>query len=64
MLTVLKEGKYPVLSIIDDKEFVEARKRLEARSKQLKKKQGKGCEPNAGKALTDKEVNIQMFVFS
>ena len=63
MLTVLKEGKYPVSSIIDDKEFDEARKRLEARSKQLKK-QDKGCEPNAGEALTDEEVNIQIFVFS
>ena len=63
MLTVLKEGKYPVLSIIDDKEFDEARKSLEARSNQLKK-QDKGCEPNAGKALTDEEVNIKIFVFS
>ena len=35
VLTVLKEGKYPVLSIIDDKEFDEARKCLEARSEQL-----------------------------
>ena len=63
MLTILKEGKYLVLSIIDDKGFDEARKRLEARSKQLKK-EDKGCEPNAGKALTDDEVNIQIFVFS
>ena len=52
-----------ILSVIDDKEFDEARKRLEARSKQLRK-QGKGCEPNAGKALTDEEVNTQIFAFS
>jgi len=32
-----KEGKY-VVSIIDDKEFYQARKCLEARSKRLKKK--------------------------
>ena len=57
----LKEGKYPE-SIIDDKEFDQARKCLEARSKQLKKR-GKGCEPNAAKALTDEEVNIEIFVF-
>jgi len=52
-----KEGKY-VVSIIDDKEFYQARKCLEARSKRLKKKQGKGSKSNAAEALTDDEVNI------
>ena len=54
---------YGIMSIIDDKEFDEARKRLEARGKQLRK-QGKGCEPNTAKALTYEEVNIQIFVLS
>ena len=45
-----KEGKHPV-SGIDDKEFNQARKCLEARRKQLKK-------PNIAKAFAYKEVNI------
>ena len=44
----VKEGKYPVLSIIDDKEFDEERKRLVVRSKQLNK-QDKEYELNAAK---------------
>ena len=46
------------MSIIDDKEFYEAWKCLEARSKRLTNKQGKENESNAAEALTNDEVNI------
>ena len=52
-----KEGNYAV-SIIDDKEFYQARKCLETWSKQLTKKQGKGKKSNAAEAITDDDVNI------
>ena len=52
----LKERKYSA-SIIEDIVFDQARKCLEARSKQLKK-EGKGNKPNATEALTDVEENI------
>ena len=52
----LKERKYSA-SIIEDTVFDQARKCLEARSKQLKK-EGKGNKPNAAEALTDVEENI------
>ena len=52
----LKERKYSA-SIIEDIVFDQARKCLEARSKQLKK-EGKGNKPNAAEALTDVEENI------
>ena len=44
-------------SIIEDIVFDQARKCLEARSKQLKK-EGKGNKPNAAEALTDVKENI------
>ena len=49
----LKERKYSA-SIIEDIVFDQARKCLEAHSKQLKK-EGKGNKPNAAEALTDVE---------
>ena len=52
----LKERKYSA-SIIEDNVFEQARKCLEARSKQLKK-EGKGNKPNAAEPLTDVEENI------
>ena len=52
-----KEGKYTI-SIIDDIEFYQARKCLEARSKRLKKKKGKGNKSNPTEALTDDKVKI------
>ena len=52
----LKERKYSA-SIIEHIVFDQARKCLEARSKQLKK-EGKGNKPNAAEALTDVEENI------
>ena len=51
----LKERQYSA-SIIEDIVFDQARKCLEARSKQLKK-EGKGNKPNAAEALTDVEEN-------
>ena len=51
----LKERKYSA-SIIEDIVFDQARKCLEAHSKQLKK-EGKGNKPNAAEALTDVEEN-------
>ena len=50
----LKERKY---SAGEDIVFDQARKCLEARSKQLKK-EGKGNQPNAAEALTDVEEKI------
>ena len=44
------------VSIIDDKEFYQARKCLDARSKRLTKRQGKGENSNAAEPLTDDEV--------
>ena len=52
-----EEGKYAV-SFIDEKEFYQARKSLEARSKRLTEKQGKENKSNAVEALIDDEVNI------
>jgi len=52
----LKEHKNSV-GIIQDIVFDQARKCLEARSKQLKK-EGKGNKPNAAEALTDVGENI------
>ena len=49
----LKERKYSA-SIIEDIVFDQARKYLEAHSKQLKN-EGKGNKPNAAEALTDVE---------
>ena len=46
------------MSIIDYKDYYLARKCLEARSKQLKKKQRKGSKSNAAEALNNDEVNI------
>ena len=46
------------LSTVDDKEFYQARKCLEARSKRLTEKQGKGNKSNAAEAMTVHEVNI------
>ena len=44
--------------MIDDKEFFQARKSVEARRKRLKEKQGNGNNSNAAEAFTDDEVNI------
>ena len=52
-----KEGKHPV-SGIDDKEFNQVRKCLEARRKQLKKQSKWKKKPNIAKAFAYKEVNI------
>lgn len=46
------------MSIIDDKEFYQARKCLETQSKWLTKKQGKGNKLNVAEALADDKVNI------
>ena len=46
------------LTTVDDKEFYHARKCLEARSKRLTEKQGKGNKSNAAEAMTVHEVNI------
>ena len=46
--------KYPV-SVIKDVAFERARKRLEAKNKQLKN-EGKGNRPNAAEALSDDEI--------
>ncbi|KAL9981538.1 hypothetical protein ACROYT_G010249 [Oculina patagonica] len=51
-----RERKYSA-SIIEDTVFDQARKCLEARSKQLKN-EGKGNKPNAAEALTDVEENV------
>ena len=51
----LKERKHSA-SIIEDIVFDQARKCLEAHSKQLKK-EGKGNKPNTAEALTDVEEN-------
>ena len=45
-------------SIIEDIVFDQARKCLEARSKQLTEKEGKGNKPNAAEDLTHVEENI------
>ncbi len=52
----LREHKYSA-SILEDTVFDQARKCLEARSKQLKK-EGKWNKPNAAEALTDVEENM------
>ena len=44
------------MDIINKNEFYQARKCLEAWSKWLTKKQGKGNKSNAAEALTDDEV--------
>ena len=52
----LKACKYPK-NIMEDLDFEQTRKALEARSRQLEK-EGKGNKPNAAEALKDEEVNI------
>ena len=53
------------MSIIDDKEFYQARKCLEAWSKRHKEERGKENKSNAADVLTDDEVNInQVDTFS
>ena len=52
----LKACKYPK-NIMEDLEFEQTRKSLEARSRQPKK-EAKGNKKNAAEAKTDKEVNI------
>ena len=52
----LKACKYPMI-VMEDLEFVQTRKALEARSKQLNKER-KSNKPNAAEAKTDGEVSI------
>ena len=52
----LKACKYPMI-VMEDLEFVQTRKALEARSKQLIKER-KSNKPNAAEAKTDGEVSI------
>lgn len=53
----LKACKYPMI-VMEDLEFVQTRKALEARSKQLNKERKKSNKPNAAEAKTDGEVSI------
>ena len=46
------------MCIVVDKEFYQAGKCLEAQSKRLTEKQGKGNKSNGEEALTDDELNI------
>ena len=48
------------MSIIDDKEFYQARKCLEPRSKLFFTKKARQTKSNADEALTDDDVNIPL----
>ena len=46
------------MTIIDDEDFYQAKKCLEAPSKRLTRRHGKGNKSNAAEALTDAEVSF------